>query len=177
MNTAFDLIWRCAAPYRVQCFVWLVHLGRIKTFDFLMRTGIITNPVEAQCKFCSLHVETPDHLLLLCNPVWHVWLNILAWWGIQWIPPNTVVNLLLWWKSSNLKKDRKLIWEVIPAAILWTIWNTRNALVFENTTPQWDNITELIKVRVALWVKSKMGGNNFSIEDFLFRLDSILQAL
>lgn len=142
-----------------------------------MRIGIITNIEEAQCKFCPLHIESPDHLHLLCNPVWQVWSSILAWWGVQWVSPNTVVNLLLWWKCNKLNKDKKLIWEVIPLAILWTIWNARNALVFESTAPQWDNITDLIKVRVALWVKSKMGGNNFSIEDFLFRLNSILQSL
>lgn len=39
VNSAFGLIWRTVAPYRVQCFCWLVHLGRIKTLEFLFNLG------------------------------------------------------------------------------------------------------------------------------------------
>lgn len=35
-DTTYDLIWRNVAPYRVRCFAWLVHLGRIKTAQYLL---------------------------------------------------------------------------------------------------------------------------------------------
>lgn len=128
-NTAYDLIWRNVAPYRIQCFGWLVHLGKIKTSKYLLNIGIIQNVNEANCKFCGMHSESLDHLLLHCENAWNVWSHILLWWGIQ-----SMVELLLWWNSRSMKPKKKIIWDCIPLgiplAVMWSIWNSRNAYVF-----------------------------------------------
>ncbi|KAG5525591.1 hypothetical protein RHGRI_032032 [Rhododendron griersonianum] len=43
-----------------------------------------------------------------------------------------LVTLLHWWKGVNLKVKHKVIWDSIPFAVIWTVWNTRNQLVFDN---------------------------------------------
>lgn len=113
-NEAFDFIWRNVAPLRVQCFCWLIHLGKIKSSEFLLNIGVIQNVEDAICKFCFLQLESVDHLLLHCNLVWNLWMEILEWWGVQWATPKSVVDLLRWWKDWDLKNDKKMIWEVTP---------------------------------------------------------------
>lgn len=179
-NAAFDLIWSNVAPYWVQCFCWLVHLRKIKSSEYLLKIGIIQNEEEAFCKFCSLQLESVDHLLLHCDPVWQLWAKILDWWGVRWATPKTLVDLFLWWKDWNMKNDKKVIREVIPMATLWTIWNLRNNLFLEEKAPDWNGTSDLLKIRVALWVKSKMGGNVYrlyTMDDFICRVKSIVESL
>lgn len=163
VNSAFDLIWRNIAPHRVQRFGWLVHLGRIKSSEYLFRLGIIRNEEEACCKFCLSELETVDHLLLHCQPVWQLWSKIMYWWGVKWVSPKSVVDLFFWWKDWTMNKQKRLIWEAFPMAVLW---NVRNKIVFENEAPNWDKTSDLILSRVAFWIKSKEGSFDFSLDDF-----------
>lgn len=101
----------------------------------------------------------------------------MNWWGVKWVSPNSVVNLLLWWEDWKMNKQRRLIWDAIPMAVLWSVWNVRNKLVFENEAPDWNKISDLILSRVAFWVKSKEGGSEFSLDDFIFRINSLLEAI
>lgn len=145
-----------------------------KTFDYLLSIGIINNEVEAMHVQIMLLRLGIYNLLLLCQPVWQVWSNALSLWEIQWVIPKSALELLLWCNSNNMNTDKKLIWEVIPMATTWTIWNTRNALIFEDTNPNWVEVTKAVKISAVLWIKSKVGGNNSTIENFLFRLKSLI---
>lgn len=107
-------------------------MGRVKTAAYLLNIGIIQNDEQAVCRLSNSDIETLDHLLLQCFHVWTVWSNLLEWWGVQWVTPRSMVDLLVWWKNWNLKPAKKIIWDCIPLAIMWTIWTKRNALVFDN---------------------------------------------
>lgn len=58
-----------------------------------------------------------------------------------------------------------LIWNCIPLATIWTIWNTRNAYVFDNANPDWVEILELIKTRVAPWVKTRGENEQYTVNE------------
>ncbi|KAF7124055.1 hypothetical protein RHSIM_Rhsim12G0011300 [Rhododendron simsii] len=60
----FELIWRDVAPPRVQCFGLLTYLGRVKTSEYLLRIGVITDAKQAICKFCSYDFESLDHMFI-----------------------------------------------------------------------------------------------------------------
>lgn len=62
-------------------------------------------------------------------------------------------------------------------AVIWTVWKLRNACVFDRAVTDWDKSVEIVKTRVALWAKSDAGIKDFSVDDFLFRLNSILDSL
>ncbi|KAI8528943.1 hypothetical protein RHMOL_Rhmol12G0187200 [Rhododendron molle] len=174
-DKTFELIWRNAAPHRVQCFGWLVYLGRVKTSEYHLRLGIINNEEEALCKFCFAELETADHLLLHCKFVWDTWGNVLSWWGIQGPLPNALDDLYRWWDDWNFKAKKRIIWDCLLFAVLWTIWLTRNEAVFNQTSPNWCEMQETIKIRVALRVKTKTGDKeDYSMDDFIFKLGSII---
>lgn len=69
-DETFELIWKNVAPPRVKCFGWLAYLGRIKTSEFLLRIGIIQSDEDTLCKICKESLESVDHLLYFCKPVW-----------------------------------------------------------------------------------------------------------
>lgn len=54
--------------------------------------------------------------------------------------PAKIHTLLIWWKDWKLKGKKKMIWEFIPFAVLWTIWNQRNQCVFEEVSLNWEEV-------------------------------------
>ncbi|KAG5562959.1 hypothetical protein RHGRI_005633 [Rhododendron griersonianum] len=52
----------------------------------------------------------------------------------------------------------------------------RNEHTFQNKVLNWNEVVELIKLRIAFWVKSKWFESDYSITDFIYRLRSIIQA-
>lgn len=169
-------VWHNVAPFRIQCFIWMVHLGKLKTGEHLLRIGVINNHDQALCKFCGRVIESLDHSLLMCQEVWNVWCEILDWWGINWSTPRDLKALFLWWVGTKYKPKIQVIWDCIPHAILWSLWKLRNEHIFQGKTIIWEDLVELIKIRIALWVRSKWDHKEYSVNDFIFRFRSILQA-
>ncbi|KAG5527629.1 hypothetical protein RHGRI_028525 [Rhododendron griersonianum] len=95
---------------------------------------------------------------------------------MEWVTPPSLGILLQWWIDWSFKPKGKLIWDCIPTTIPWTIWNTRNGCAFKNETSDRKEVVELIKSKIALWVKAKWKSNEYSLNDFIFRLRSILEA-
>lgn len=96
---------------------------------------------------------------------------------MQWVPPPTFAGLLHWWKAGIVKSKHKIIWESIPFAVIWTMWDARNhQLVFENKTVDWMETTDLIKARVAFWVTSNKEGSVNSMDNIMFRPHFIVKS-
>ncbi len=89
-------IWRVKAPIRVSFFVLTVAWGRILTHDNLIRKGF---SLVGWCCMCHCNGETVAHLLLHCETTFGLWSRALGFFGIQWVLPGMVTDLLLgWWK-------------------------------------------------------------------------------
>lgn len=132
---------------------------------------------EALCTFCGNNMESIDHLLLHCQPVLDVWTDTIQWWGVQWVTHVSVYALLIWWKDWKLNKKKKMIWDFIPMAVMWSIWNLRNSCRFDHGVPIWRDVKERIKLRVAFWIRTKESWKDYSIDDFLFNLKSMLVSI
>lgn len=57
------------------------------------------------------------------------------------------------WRSRKVFKVKILskVWEMVLAATCWTIWLTRNEMLFQNKEPDIKVILHLIKFRVLSW--------------------------
>ncbi|XP_028113211.1 uncharacterized protein LOC114311295 [Camellia sinensis] len=76
----------------------------------------------------------------------------------------TVEHILL------MKKLEKKIWKVLPLAILWSTWKHRNDCIFNGSQPNLEDLCEIVKVRVAMWLKASPTQVEFSINDLVFNL-------
>ena len=168
------LVWGNVAPPKVKCFGWLVALGKIKSVELLWKLGIIQNLEHVICCFCGESFETNDHFLLTCWWVWRVWAGCFKWWGLMWVSPCSILDLLHWWNDMEFGKRVSPIWKLIPMAMLWSTWKWRNELRFENKKPDWDLAIEMVVVRVANWAKVIPHLNHFNVNDFLYNLGSVL---
>ncbi|KAG5512836.1 hypothetical protein RHGRI_003355 [Rhododendron griersonianum] len=46
------------------------------------------------------------------------------------------------------------------------IWTARNEVIFSNKHPDVAEVVDLIKTRVAFWIKAKFNVMEYSVEDF-----------
>jgi hypothetical protein len=60
-----------------------------------------------------------------------LWNMILALFGVQWVMPCTVLDLLACWQGSFGKHRHVELWRCIPHCLMWCIWRERNMRSFE----------------------------------------------
>ncbi|KAI8523442.1 hypothetical protein RHMOL_Rhmol13G0073800 [Rhododendron molle] len=120
-----------------------------------------------------MQLETPSHLLLFCQFSWSVWSLILDWWHVVWVCPSSLAELALWWFDNRFGTSEEKLWEGYFYATLWSLWLVRNDYVFNNATTSIEEVGELVKTRVAMWMKSKFEIKFYSVEDFRLFLDGV----
>ncbi|XBJ10706.1 hypothetical protein VPH35_015520 [Triticum aestivum] len=120
----FDLnagyIWSSKAPIKVKIFGWLLCRDRLSTMANLHRKTITSDSV---CPRCTLTHEDAAHVAILCPCAIQVWALL----GLQ--QPHSIN--LLWDTTTPVGLDIN-IWPTIALAILWKLWDSRNARVFRN---------------------------------------------
>jgi hypothetical protein len=84
-------IWCVKAPARVVFFVWTTALGKISTHDNLRKRNVV---VIEWCCMCKKSGESIEHLLLHCKVAHNLWSNILTLFGVEWVMPRMVMELL-----------------------------------------------------------------------------------
>jgi hypothetical protein len=62
--------------------------------------------------------------------IWHL---VLMSFGVSWVTPGNVPQLLHCWKFLGHGYPREAIWKVIPALLMWSIWRERNRRIFEDS--------------------------------------------
>ncbi|KAI8531863.1 hypothetical protein RHMOL_Rhmol11G0168900 [Rhododendron molle] len=172
-NTLLGSVWRNLSPPKVEIFSWLAVQDKVATRSVLLQRNVISESQLAMCPLCALIVETPQHLLLHCRFAWAVWSGIVDWWNLQWACPSSVVELAPWWFGNRFRNLEKHIWEVCFLAILWSIWLTRNDYIFNGATTQASKVVDLVKTRVATWMKAKFDIKVYTVEDFKGYLNGI----
>ena len=103
----WKIIWKSRAPPRVASFVWTASLGRIMTIDNLWKRHVL---ILDWCCMCKKGGETVDHLLLHCPLAWEVWSMVFDLFGVFWVMPHSIVELLDCWQGNFGKHWNFLIW-------------------------------------------------------------------
>ena len=56
---------------------------------------------------------------------------LFSMFGVQWVLPATVKEMLLGWNGTFVGKKRKGVWRASPLCLFWTVWEARNKVAFE----------------------------------------------
>jgi hypothetical protein len=161
-------IWRVKAPRRVAFFVWTAAWGNILTCDNLMRRGYI---MAGWCCMCRSDWETGDHLLIHCTMASVLWSAVLHSFGVCWVFPNRIVDLLFGWHNSFGKYESG-VWNLVPLCLMWTVWRERNRRTFEDEE---HSATKLIQLFFGLlfdWARVWGITPMASLADFFVSLNS-----
>jgi hypothetical protein len=121
-------IWKVGAPPRVAFFVWTAAHGKILTMDNLRKRRIC---IVDWCCMCKHSGESPNHLLLQCETAQSLWSMVFCLFGVIWVMPGSVVEVMASWMGSFRKSRHADVWGAVPLCVMWVLWRERNLRVFE----------------------------------------------
>ena len=107
-------VWGSYAPLRTRFFAWEVVLGKISTVDMLIRRSW---SMVNRCNLCKENEGSANHILIHCGKIRELWTLLLSSFGVVWVFPDSVRNLLLEWKIKGLGKKRSVVWRMVPICL------------------------------------------------------------
>jgi mannosylglycoprotein endo-beta-mannosidase len=125
-------IWTLVVPPRVHIFLWLFANNKLMTRDNMLKRNL-GKPTD--CIFCS-EEESVDHLFFSCIVATKIWELVSEFFGIS--IGLDYLSVARFWIAN--KKHMAL--NTICAATLWSIWKSRNALIFDSKT--WISLKQVL---------------------------------
>ena len=118
-------------------------------------------------------MESTNHLFILCPLASAIWCGLLRWWGIDWVLPFSLSDLFVQWEAIANGPYQKKVWMIIFFSVLWTIWNERNAIVFNAGSLNANKIFFLIIHRAEVWLKNVGDDGVLQSQDLWLAIDAI----
>ena len=119
------------------------------------------------CCLCKSSGESTDHLLLHCDFVQAFWSLIFCLFGLNWVMPAQVVDLMACWMGAFRKSQVAGIWGLIPSCIMWLIWRERNHCLFEDLELTPLELKSILLSSIFGWSNAYSGIVCSSFEEFL----------
>jgi hypothetical protein len=163
-------IWRTKAPPRVAFFVWSAALGKILTLDNLKRRNIV---LVNRCGMCKKEEESIDHLLLHCERAQFLWNAFFSRFGLAWVMPRRVVDLLHCWWSVGRPRSAA-VWKMVPLCIMWCLWVERNGRFFEDSERSSEDLLHFFFITLFTWAAAWLAPTVITFSDFLYLFSSPL---
>ncbi|GLT51274.1 hypothetical protein SLA2020_246950 [Shorea laevis] len=151
----FKVIWNKLVPLKVSALAWRAIQDRIPTKVNLRKRGVITEEAELKCRLCSKKEESTDHVLVECIYAWRIWVACYSWWGVCTASQSSIQNHFR--QHTDLFRQLKVkeAWNLIWYAVIWTLWNWRNQMVFGKEMNKEMEVVDLIKLKSFAWLKAK----------------------
>jgi len=157
-------IWRVKALAMVTFFVWITTLSKILTHDNLRKRNVV---VIEWCCMCKKSGESIEHLLLHCEVGCDLWSYILTLFGVEWVMPRMVLELLTSWGASFGYGSAKEVWRLVPLCLMWCIWRERNVRHFEDIETLMVELRKRLLNMLYIWIASHHSLNVFTYAGFL----------
>ena len=87
----------------------------------------------------------------------------MGWWGVSCCINSNIIAWLDGWNGFCPSSLMKRAWSIVFFAVVWTIWECRNDVVFRGTKADFCLALDSIKFRVALWFKNHGCGSEIDL--------------
>ncbi|KAM0858799.1 hypothetical protein ACQ4PT_047616 [Festuca glaucescens] len=141
-----DVNWVCFAPLKVWVFFWILRLRKTRTRVLLHRIGCVPSP---NCPFCPNQLEDTSHLFVGCPRLRPLW-NVVSPSGRPHVDAD--IPTLLDALSEDLPPMHPEARNTVVLALLWTVWKSRNRMVFDADFMSTPRILAMLVDHLRLWV-------------------------
>jgi hypothetical protein len=115
------------------------------------------------CVMCKKHGETVDHILLHCEVARVVWSYFYSLFGVEWVMPSSVLELMSGWGTLLGRGSTIRIWKQVPLCVMWGLWCERNSRFFEDVEVTVGAICRNVLQMLYLWVSAHSPGRRLLI--------------
>ncbi|XP_058767418.1 uncharacterized protein LOC131641109 [Vicia villosa] len=154
MKVALSQLWKIRILTNILMFGWRFILNRLPTKDNLLERDIELAEIDEVCVLCGNYSETRNHLFTDCIFSLRIWKAIYAWLGYsKQISANDFVDFPNRFSKMNNKAVREVVY-IVWLAASWTIWLSRNAVIFEDKSANLEDCITSIKFTSWNWINS-----------------------
>lgn len=167
-------VWNKRVPLKISFFMWELWWDRVPTIDKLRTRGLI---IPNRCCLCGVATESSEHLFLHCPWVEPLWVFFLSRFEVLWSQPKSIRCLLECWPSQCIKggSDKgRLLWQLIPTALYWSIWEERNGRTFNDKVSMRCIILDAILSKTSNWLFDVPSMDQPSFRSWIFEWDSLI---
>ena len=154
----FKSLWQIKIPHKVAFLLWRVFYDRIPTKSNLIRRGIIIDGGDTLCIFYHEMLEDTTHLLFSCRVIHLIWKRWFEIFDINSTLPRSAQEHF-WQCGHGLQGNW---WQTGWSAIVWAIWQQRNAMLFEGSNFEVEQIWQRIMFAMWSWMKEYCKDFNYS---------------
>ena len=101
---------------------------------------------------CRAAGETGSHLLVHCTFASNLWNLVLCSFGVMWVFPEHITDLLSGWYNYFGKQNSK-VWNLAPLCLMWTLWRERHKRTFEDEELSLPKLLELFYGFLFDWAR------------------------
>lgn len=143
MGTQESTTWAYATWNRItiprsRFIIWLACHDRLKTKDKLRDMGVIDDDT---CPICGSHPESRDHLFFECEYSRQCVIAVRNWLGVPW----SIRNIQDFHRKHRGSRIKRSIIEAVIGNLIYTIWRTRNEVVWHHKVETASRSFETIK--------------------------------
>jgi hypothetical protein len=153
------------ASNKFHYFVTFVDDFSRMTWLFLMKNRsewVVVN----RCWLCESDGESVNHLLLHCGAARALWNAFFVRFGLYWVMPCSVKELLACWWSCGRSRSA-VVWKMVPLCIMWCIWSERNLRCFEDSSRSIEDLLHFFMYTLFSWTAGWLAPRAISFSEFL----------
>jgi hypothetical protein len=121
---------------------------------------------------CARKKRNPiDHLLLHCESAQYLWNAFFSRFGLAWVMPRGVVDLLHCWWSGGRPRNA-VVRKMVPLCIMWCLWSERNARFFEDSERSLEDLLHSFFITLFMWAAAWLAPTVITFSDFLYLFSS-----
>ena len=100
----------------------------------------------------KIYGETGNHLLIHCTLASNLWHLILRSFGVLWVFPSNIVDLLFGWFNCFGKLNFS-VWNLVPLCLMWIVWRERKSRIFEDEEHSNSKLAEIFFGLLFYWAR------------------------
>ena len=131
-------------------FVWTTTLGKIFTLDNLRKMNVI---VVDCCCMCTKSGESID-FVLHCEVAQELGSSLFHLFGIDWVMPRRVWELLVCWRVPAWSRNILEVWLLAPLCLMWCICREQNARRFEDREISVVELKNIMFKSLYTWIEA-----------------------
>ncbi|XP_076941489.1 uncharacterized protein LOC143611066 [Bidens hawaiensis] len=145
--------WDGWMPIKCNVLAWRAEQDRIPTKIALNKRGMGLS--EDSCPFCELHQESANHIFIGCIFAAEIWDRIAVWCRLDPIFVFEVRDILVLAKCLKKPKLNKRVAHCIVVTALWSMWNARNEMIFQDKEAKAYEVVSKIKSCSYFWIQNR----------------------
>jgi hypothetical protein len=118
---------------------------------------------------CKISRESIDHLFLHCMVATKSWRTILQMFGVEWVMPRSMKDMLGSWRGQKGNQTLIPIWRMAPLCLMWCVWRERNACCFEDCETDLMNLEKMMLQTLFMWRGKYQFMHEYSYFEFIDR--------